>query len=114
MNLTKAYLASVCYITDKIIPNFESATDRWLAYGALAAYKGKVDKLFNDYSKPLSDMGIVENNEINVANLKTIGSFAFDKEPKVSMEIPVLNKKISFTKEDFETFISYLEQAEKS
>ena len=115
MNFNKAYLATVCYLTDKVIPNFETAGDRWIAYGAMAAYKNRIDKLFSKYASYLSDMEILtENNEINVEQLKTIGLFAFGKEPKISMEVPVINKKLTFSREDFETFIAYLEQADKS
>lgn len=114
MDLNKAYLASVCFLTDKVIPNFDNAGERWLAYGALAAYKNKVDKLFSQYAPFLKDMGVIDaENSLHIEQIKNIGLFAFNKEPKVSMEIPVINKKITFSREDFETFITYLEQAEK-
>lgn len=114
MDLNKAYLASVCFFTDKVIPNFDNAGERWIAYGALAAYKNKVDQLFSKYAPVLKDMGVIDaENNFCVTQIKNIGLYAFEKEPKVSLEIPVINKKITFSREDFESFINYLEQSEK-
>lgn len=90
----------ITFLDERILPHVESSLVKWSLAGLVPQYL--------DNKQLLESLGLVHNDQIDIAKVREFLSNAFDKEP--TLKIEVLGLKFMFTKDDGEALVHIMEK----
>lgn len=90
----------ITFLDERILPNIDSSLVKWSLAGLVPQYL--------DNKQLLESLGLVHNDQIDIAKVREFLSNAFNKEPMLKIE--VLGLKFTFIKDDGDALVHIMEK----
>ncbi|MCM1512593.1 MAG: hypothetical protein NC112_05740 [Oxalobacter formigenes] len=88
-----------------------SALMKWALGGVSSVALSRVDKILEKYTPILKPLGVMdEEGNLNIDTAAAFLESAFEKQPELEIQIPVIGGSITFDREDGEALISLLKR----
>lgn len=103
MNINNFSIALAAYTESQLLPHIPSTLGKWMTYSGLLLKMPELERRIQSMLPALKTAGVVsDSGEVDFDKIRTVGLSAFDKVPQVDFA------DFSFTRNDFESFISFL------